>query len=101
MGWKPDEFWNCTPSWFYQCYAGYSDAQNAREMSALRQTRLIAFYCVAGPRIQGRFKMTDVFELPGDNDGPKWESIDPERLKRFNEQADAALAELAEKRKLK
>jgi len=98
MGWKPDEFWHCTPSFFFQCYIGYRESENTRLELSMRLSRLIAYYAV-DPHNRPK-RITDIFEMPGDF-VKQWPKIDPEALARFNAQADEALKELQEKRNAK
>lgn len=96
MGWKPDEFWNCTPSFFYQCYTGFRDAEAERANSNWAQARLIAYYAVA-PHAKPHFRITDIFMLPherAEQEAFFAQKPDPVTLARFNEEADIELARL-------
>lgn len=82
-----EEFWRCTPIYF----AARQKAQSEKNRTSWEQTRLIAYYTLMPPVTRGRLKMTDIIRFSWDQE-TVFEPIDPEAIRKFNEESDAFMA---------
>lgn len=93
MGWGPDVFWSCTPSYFYHAATGWRSMEESRNKNDWQRARVVSFFSYL-PHDGKTRRITDLFQLPGDEAAkPQRTQVDAETLKRFNEAADAVFAE--------
>jgi hypothetical protein len=90
MGWRPDDFWFSTPSFFYAAYVGHLEQERDRNHAGLNQARLVAFYALASNRDVKSLRFSDIVRLPGDaeTEAARFDEVTQEELDKFNAAAD-------------
>jgi hypothetical protein len=91
MGWRPDDFWFSTPSFFFAALAGHMEQERDRTHAGLNQARLIAYYAIAPHLEKGkRLSFSDIVRLPGDDEAEaaRFDEVTQEELDKFNAAAD-------------
>ena len=91
MGWKSDEFWFSTPSFFYSALRGHMEQERDRFHQNLAAARIVAYYAVAPHLEKGKgLKLSDIITLPGDDiqETPQFEQVTAEELAAFSALAD-------------
>lgn len=97
MGWKPDEFWFSTPSFFYAAFAGHMEQERDRFHQGLAAARIVAYYAIAGHLDKNNgLKLSDIVRLPGDDQEQeaRFDPISAEELEAFSKKADRAYEQI-------
>ena len=89
MGWKADDFWFCTPSYFYAAFYGHTEQERDRANEQLRAARIVAYYTFLPHIEKGRsFSFSDIVELPGDKKEAVFPELTKEQIEEFSRKAD-------------
>lgn len=87
-----DEFWHATPLYF----AARQKAHSEQVRGQWERARLVAYYAAVAPRLDTRrpLRIRDVAQFAWDAEtAPVFEKIDPEVIRKFNEESDAFMAQ--------
>jgi len=97
MGWKADDFWFCTPSFFYAAYAGHMEQERDSMYQGLAQARIVAYYALYAPHVDLKnksFSFSDIVELPGDKKEAVFPELTKEQIEEFSRKADRGFENL-------
>jgi hypothetical protein len=89
MGWKADDFWFCTPSYFYAAYNGHLEQERDRFHQQLAAARIVAYYAIAPHLDKGKsLSFSDIVKLPGDEKEAVFPELTKEQIEEFSRKAD-------------
>lgn len=82
-----DEFWQATPVYF----AARVEAYTKHRQNAIEDARFAA-WLIVGPQLKNPVRLTKFYPLPWEEESiPQFAPIDPDVIRKFNEEADRIL----------
>jgi len=91
MGWKADDFWFCTPSYFYAAFYGHMEQERDRHHQQLAAARIVAYHALYAPHVDLKnrsFSYSDIVKLPGDEKEAVFPELTKEQIEEFSRKAD-------------